>query len=173
MTLRPNHIFVIGGARSGKSGFAQSLAVGSGLAPTYLTTATAGDGEMARRIALHRAGRDARWTTAEEPLDLVAALAREAKVGRIVLVDCLTLWLSNVMFAGRDPTGEGTRLAQALPTLAGPMIFVSNEVGGGIVPDNKLARDFRDAQGRLNQSMAAACGEAFLVVAGLPLRLKG
>ena len=177
MTLRPNHTFVIGGARSGKSGFAQSLAESSaeasGLAPTYLATATAGDGEMARRIALHRAERDARWTTAEEPLDLVAALAREARADRIVLVDCLTLWLSNLMFASRDAEAEGARLAKALPMLAGPVIFVSNEVGGGIVPDNKLARDFRDAQGRLNQTMAAACAEAFFVVAGLPLRLKG
>ena len=168
-----NHTLVLGGARSGKSAFAQTRAEAADAELVYIATAHAGDAEMARRIARHRGERGPRWRTVEEPLELAARLGEEARAGRIVLVDCLTLWLSNIMFAGRDAEAEGTALAGALAALKGPVIFVSNEVGSGIVPDNVLARDFRDAQGRLNQRMAAACGSAFLIVAGLPLTLKG
>lgn len=167
-------ILVTGGARSGKSFFAQGLAEASGLTPVYLATAPAagGDTEMAARINLHRAARGPRWLLVEEPLELAAALAREARPDRAVLVDCLTLWLSNLMLAGLDFAALGAELAQTLPMLPGPVVFVTNEVGSGIVPDNRLARDFRDAQGRLNQIMAQACEAAVLVAAGLPVTLK-
>ena len=175
----PNTL-VIGGARSGKSRHAEALARGTGLERVYVATATPFDGEMRDRIALHRAARAADgWRTVEEPLALVDALRREAAPGRILLVDCLTLWLSNVMVeappeAARDAIeAASTALAAALADLAGPAVFVSNEVGWGIVPDNRLARDFRDAQGRLNQRMAENCGRVVLVAAGLPLVLKG
>ena len=171
---------VIGGARSGKSRHAEALARGTGLERVYLATATAWDDEMRERIATHRAMRAGDgWRTVEEPLALVEALRREAAPGRVLLVDCLTLWLTNVSLdAAPDRARDATEaacagLAAALPGLAGPAVFVSNEVGWGIVPDNRLARDFRDAQGRLNQRMAEACGRVTLVVAGLPLVLKG
>jgi adenosylcobinamide kinase/adenosylcobinamide-phosphate guanylyltransferase len=109
----------------------------------------------------------------EEPVDLVGALRREAAPARILLVDCLTLWLTNVMLGGLDVEAACSGLADAIPGLAGPAVLVSNEVGWGIVPDNRLARDFRDAQGRLNQRMAESCGRVVLVAAGLPLTLKG
>ena len=126
---------------------------------------------MTARIALHRARRPDGWLTAEAPLDLAQALA-EAPDGQPVLVDCLTLWLSNVLLAGRDPEAESDRLAAALAAPRGPWIAVANEVGLGIVPDNALARRFRDAAGRLNQAVAAVADEVLLVAAGLPLRLK-
>lgn len=173
--LVPAVDFVLGGARSGKSRLAQQRAENSGLAPVLVATATAGDDEMADRIARHRAERDARWQTVEEPLDLAGRLATEARPGRILVVDCLTLWLTNVMFApdGLDPDREGEGLAATLSGLAGPVLLVSNEVGLGIVPDNRLARTFRDHQGRLNQRIAAVADRVTFVVAGLPLVLKG
>ena len=165
-------LLVLGGARSGKSGFAQRAAEESGLQPLYLATGQAFDGEMAERIARHRGERGAHWGLCEEPLELVAALAREARPGRIVLVDCATLWLSNAMHRGRDVDAESALLAAALASPAAPVIVVSNEVGAGIVPDNAMARRFRDAQGRLNQMLAQACDRVVLVAAGLPLLLK-
>ena len=174
------HTLVIGGARSGKSRQAEALARSTGLERVYLATATPLDEEMRDRIALHRDARAADgWRTVEEPLALVDALRRESSPGRVVLVDCLTLWLTNVMLgapptAARDAVDEACAgLAAAVPALAGPAVFVSNEVGWGIVPDNRLARDFRDAQGRLNQRVAETCGRVILVAAGLPLVLKG
>jgi adenosylcobinamide kinase/adenosylcobinamide-phosphate guanylyltransferase len=164
--------FVFGGARSGKTRLAQGRAEASGLAPVLIATATAGDGEMAERIARHRAERGDRWTTVEEPLELADALGRTAGPGVIVMVDCLTLWLSNTMFADRDPEAAGDALAARLGTLAGPVLLVSNEVGLGIVPDNALARRFRDLQGRLNQKIAAVASRVTFVAAGLPLVLK-
>lgn len=165
-------LLVLGGARSGKSAYAQAVVERSGLERVLLATATAGDPEMAERISRHRADRDAGWRTVEEPLDLVAALASEAGPGRAVLVDCLTLWLSNLMLAGRDPEGDTARLAAAVRGAEGPVVLVSNEVGSGLVPDTPLGRRFRDAQGRLNAAAAQACEVAVLLVAGCPLVLK-
>ncbi|TDR94575.1 adenosylcobinamide kinase /adenosylcobinamide-phosphate guanylyltransferase [Enterovirga rhinocerotis] len=164
---------VLGGARSGKSAHAERLVRDSGLAPFYLATAEAGDAEMGERIALHRARRGPGWTTREEPLALAEALSAEAREGRAVLVDCLTLWLSNLVFAERDLDAETERLCTALGRLPAPVVLVSNEVGMGLVPETPLGRRFRDAQGRLNQAVAAAVPAVVFVAAGLPLRLKG
>jgi len=163
---------VLGCARSGKSRFAEQLACESGLARVYLATATAGDDEMRARIAHHRAQRGDGWRTAEEPLALVDALTREAGEGRVVLVDCLTLWLSNLMHAARDVEAETKALAEWLRDARHPVLLVSNEVGLGLVPETPLGRDFRDAQGRLNQTIAAAVPNVAFVAAGLPLWLK-
>jgi adenosylcobinamide kinase / adenosylcobinamide-phosphate guanylyltransferase len=162
-------VLVLGGARSGKSAYAERLVLESAPSAVYLATGTAGDGEMAERIRQHRARRGAAWTTVEEPLDLCGVLAGQA---RPVLVDCLTLWLSNLMHAGADIGAETDRLTALLPRLAGPVVFVSNEVGLGIVPDNALAREFRDHAGRLNQAVAAAVDAVIFLAAGLPLQLK-
>jgi adenosylcobinamide kinase/adenosylcobinamide-phosphate guanylyltransferase len=162
---------VLGGARSGKSRRAEALAEASGLALVYVATAEARDDEMAALIAHHRIHRNARWSTVEAPLDLAEALG-EAAPARLVLVDCLTLWLSNLLLAGRAIEAEIDRLCEALPSLAGPAILVSNEVGLGIVPDNALARAFRDHQGRLNQRVAALAERVEFMAAGLALRLK-
>jgi len=163
---------VLGGARSGKSAFAEKLIGDSGLAPVYLATASAGDDEMQARIAHHRARRGEGWTTIEEPLALTDALSREAADRRGVLVDCLTLWLSNLMLAGRDPERESRVLAEFLHAAPHLIILVSNEVGLGLVPDTPLGRRFRDAQGRLNQIVAAAVPNVVFIAAGLPLWLK-
>lgn len=163
---------VLGGARSGKSAHAESLVESQPGACIYLATATADDEEMRERIRRHRERRGARWETVEEPLEVTAALVRLAGPGRAVLVDCLTLWLSNLMAAGRDIDGEITGLASALSGLRGPAVLVSNEVGLGIVPDNALARGFRDHAGRLHQAVAAVVPVVTLVAAGLPLHLK-
>lgn len=163
---------VLGGARSGKSAWAEARAVESRLTPVYLATAEAGDEEMAARIAHHRARRGARWATVEEPLELAATLAAWAAPDRVVLVDCLTLWLANLMDAERDPEAEAERLLATLSALRGPVLLVANEVGLGIVPDNPLARAFRDAAGRLNQRVAAAAQHVVFLAAGLPLTLK-
>lgn len=162
---------VLGGARSGKSAHAEALVARADM-PIYLATAEARDGEMTERIRQHRARRGARWTTVEEPLDLTGRLAALAAPGRAVLVDCLTLWLSNLIGTGRDPDAAGAALVRALPALGGPVVFVANEVGLGIVPDNALARAFRDVAGRLNQEVAAAAERVVFVAAGLPLTLK-
>jgi adenosylcobinamide kinase/adenosylcobinamide-phosphate guanylyltransferase len=168
----PRATLVLGGARSGKSRYAEELARGSGLAPVYLATATAGDAEMAERIAAHRARRGDPWTTVEEPIRLAGALACTVGPGRVVVVDCLTLWIANLLGAGRDVAAASAELAGLLASLPGPAILVANEVGLGIVPENALARAFRDAAGRLNQEMAARCDRVVLVAAGLPLVLK-
>jgi adenosylcobinamide kinase/adenosylcobinamide-phosphate guanylyltransferase len=162
---------VIGGARSGKSRYAESLV--TALPPPWIYAATAQglDAEMAVRIETHRARRGAGWTTVEAPLDLAATLTAHGTAP--VLVDCLTLWLSNLMMADAPIEQELGRLAQALAKATGPMVLVANEVGSGIVPDNALARRFRDLQGSLNQRIAALADQVVLVVAGLPLSLKG
>ncbi len=165
---------VVGGARSGKSRNAEALALRTGLMPIYVATATAWDAEMQARITRHREDRaGAGWRTVEEPLALVEVLRREAVPGRVVLVDCLTLWLSNLMLGGHDTEHACSTLVAAVPDAAAPIFFVSNEVGWGVVPDHKLGRDFRDAQGLLNQAMAQVCDRVLLVAAGLPLVLKG
>ena len=169
----PNVTLILGGARSGKSRHAEALIESRPGPCVYLATAEAGDAEMAERIAAHKARRGGRWTTIEEPLDLVAALDRTCGPDRAVLVDCLTLWLSNLLGAGRDLDAEFERLLAALPGLGGPVVFVSNEVGLGIVPDNALARRFVDHAGRLHQRFAAAAQSVITITAGIPIQLKG
>lgn len=168
----PTRILVLGGQRSGKSRYAEQLVVAGGLIPVYLATATPGDEEMAARIAAHRARRGETWRTVEEPLDLAGALLRESGPGFHVLVDCLTLWLSNLVGAGRKVAAETEALLGALARVAGPVVLVSNEVGLGVVPDNALARRFADDLGILNQRVAAAVDGVVLMAAGLPLTLK-
>ncbi len=163
---------VLGGARSGTSAYAESLVEAAPGDAVYIATGVAGDAEMAARIEAHRARRGARWRTVEEPLDLVGALAREAVEGRVTLVDCLTLWLANLMAAGLDPVAEQGRLVGALGEFAAPVVVVANEVGLGIVPENALAREFRDHAGRLNQAVAGVAERVVFVAAGLPLTLK-
>ncbi|MBV9286451.1 MAG: bifunctional adenosylcobinamide kinase/adenosylcobinamide-phosphate guanylyltransferase [Hyphomicrobiales bacterium] len=172
LSIAARSVLVLGGARSGKSAYAQSLVEAAGSERLYLATAEAGDAEMAARIARHRADRAKGWTTLEEPLALAETLAAEARPARAVMVDCLTLWLSNLMLAGREVEGEVARLAGALRDLGGPVVLVSNEVGLGVVPDNALARAFRDAQGRLNREIALGCEAVVLVAAGLPTLIK-
>jgi adenosylcobinamide kinase / adenosylcobinamide-phosphate guanylyltransferase len=163
---------VLGGARSGKSRHAERLVVESGLRPVYLATAAALDEEMAARIAEHRARRGATWRTVEEPLDLAGALLRECAPVRAVLVDCLTLWLSNLMIADRPVRSEMTRLVELLPTLPGKLVLVSNEVGLGVVPTGAMARAFIDHAGWLHQTIAERADVVVFMAAGLPLHLK-
>lgn len=165
-------LLVLGGARSGKSRYAEARAVETGLECVYVATAEAGDAEMRARIAHHRAGRGDGWLTVEAPLDLVGAIDAHAGAHRVVLVDCLTLWLSNRMLAQADVQSAVPDVVAAIGRASGPVILVSNEVGWGIVPDNALARRFRDAAGFANQHVAAAVDEVQLVCAGLPLPLK-
>jgi adenosylcobinamide kinase/adenosylcobinamide-phosphate guanylyltransferase len=163
--------FIIGGARSGKSAHAERLVTAGPTPWTYIATAQAHDDEMRERIALHRSRRGEGWTTIDAPLDLAGAI--EALPGvRPILVDCLTLWLTNHMLADHDLEVECRRLADVLSRPRGPWFVVSNEVGQGIVPDNALARRFRDAAGRLNQQVAAVADTVLLMVAGLPLKVK-
>jgi adenosylcobinamide kinase/adenosylcobinamide-phosphate guanylyltransferase len=167
---------VLGGARSGKSRYAEGLVrthADAGSSPHYLATAQAWDAEMAARIAAHRAERTGQgWVTVESPLDLQGALAG-VPPGAPVLVDCLTLWVTNHLLAGSDMATEGAGLAAAIARHSGPVVAVANEVGLGIVPDNALARRFRDAAGRLHQDLAQQADRVVLVVAGLPLAIKG
>lgn len=164
--------FVLGGARSGKTGVALARARASGLAPMMVATAQAFDDEMASRIAAHRAERGAEWGLIEEPLDLARILREEARPDRILVVDCLTLWLTNTLFADRDVEAAITDLGRVFTAPAGPVILVSNEIGFGVVPDNALARRFRDLQGRLNREIAAVADRVTLVVAGLEMIVK-
>ena len=164
---------ILGGARSGKSALAERLAAESGLAVTYIATATAGDEEMARRIAHHRERRPAGWELREEPQRLAAALQDSAAPDRCLLVDCLTLWLNNVIADEALFLRERAALLAILPALPGRVILVSNEVGMGIVPLGELTRRYCDEAGRLNQELAQACNRVTLVTAGLPLMLKG
>ncbi|MCI0431692.1 MAG: bifunctional adenosylcobinamide kinase/adenosylcobinamide-phosphate guanylyltransferase [Rhodospirillales bacterium] len=173
MTALP-HTLVLGGARSGKSRYAEGLVIASGLERIYIATAQAWDEEMTIRITEHRRRRaEQGWRTVEEPLDLAATLVRETGAGHAVLVDCLTLWLNNVMLGGNDVDAAVGRLIDQLPSLPGAVVLVSNEVGLCIVPDTALGRRFRDAQGRLNQSLAATVPRVVFVTAGLPVVLKG
>ncbi|AOY00772.1 bifunctional adenosylcobinamide kinase/adenosylcobinamide-phosphate guanylyltransferase [Jeongeupia sp. USM3] len=179
---------ILGGARSGKSALAERLALASGRDIAVIVTATRhpGDAEMAARIAHHRARRPAGWTTVEAPLALADAIRREATPGRLVLVDCLTVWLANLLFsdgAEHPETGvialparlavERDALLAALAEVPGDVVLVANEVGLGIVPLGAINRAFVDEAGRLNQAVAALCDNAAFVAAGLPLMLKG
>ncbi len=167
----PRATLVLGGARSGKSRYAEALLAGHPGRRLYIATAEAGDAEMAERIRRHRARRGDAWEAVEAPLELPQVLA--AAGGAAVLVDCLTLWLSNLIHAGRDPEVATAALVEALAACRGPAVLVSNEVGWGIVPENALARTFRDAAGLMHQAVAAAADRVVLVAAGLPLVLKG
>lgn len=167
----PRVTLVLGGARSGKSRYAERLATEFSRESIYVATAQARDDEMAERIAGHRARRGSAWRTIEAPIDIVDALS-DAPKGIAVLVDCLTLWLSNLMETERDLAHEFARLADCLRAVAGPVILVANEVGLGIVPDNQLARRFRDQAGILNQTVAASADRVLFIAAGLPMRLK-
>lgn len=177
---------VFGGARSGKSAYAERLASASGKEVVYFATAAAGDAEMTARIAQHRAQRPQHWRTIEEPLALAAALAKWRAPQRLVLVDCLTLWLSNLMFSEGTqypdigmielPARSHEQRAALLDELAvdrGDVVLVSNEVGMGIVPWGAVTRSYADEAGRLNQSVAAVCDRVAFIAAGLPLMLKG
>lgn len=163
-------ILVTGGARSGKSAIAESRTLVLGSPAVYVATAQALDAEMVQRIAVHRARRGAQWRTHAEPLDLCGALALTDGAPR--LVDCLTLWLTNLILAERDWQAEAARLARTLAAQAAPVVLVTNEVGAGIVPENRLARVFRDAAGSLNQQVAQVADEVILAVCGLPVKVK-
>lgn len=165
--------FILGGARSGKSHFAESLVTASGLERHYVATGRAWDAEMNDRIAKHRNDRGDGWTTHEEPLDLVGALAVIDRPDRAVLVDCLTLWLTNLMMEERDIAAASAELCEFVAGARAHLVIVSNEVGLGIVPENRMARDFRDHAGRLHQMIAARATDVYFVAAGLPLKMKG
>src|ERR1700760_2773361 len=168
----PQLTLVLGGARSGKSRYAESAVMASPPPWLYVATAEAFDDEMTARIADHRERRGHDWRTIEAPLDLAGAIS-SAPASSTILIDCLTLWLSNLMFKERDIATEIERLEAAMIVRKVPIVLVSNEVGFGIVPDNPQARRFRDLQGRLNQRIAARAGRVRLVVAGLPLFVQG
>lgn len=167
-----SHLLVLGGARSGKSRYAQVRAEALSGELIYLATAQAFDQEMRERIALHRADRGARWSTVEEPLALAGAITAYSTPETVVLVDCLTLWASNLILAEQDTVAAAGGLMRSISIARGPVILVANEVGLGIVPDNALARGFRDVAGRINQDVAAAVEEVVMMFAGLPLLLK-
>jgi adenosylcobinamide kinase/adenosylcobinamide-phosphate guanylyltransferase len=162
---------ILGGARSGKSRYAERLVENAASRGTYCATAEAGDAEMAARIAAHRARRGPFWRTVEAPLALASTIAAAGPEGP-VLVDCLTLWLSNLLMAGKQPDAEAGVLCRALHDTVGPVVLVSNEVGMGLVPETPLGRHFRDAAGRLNQEIAALADRVVFIAAGLPLVLK-
>lgn len=168
---RPFLSLILGGARSGKSRAAEARIEALPAPWIYLATGSPGDGEMAERIARHRDRRGDGWVTREAPIDIVEVLD-EAPPGAPMLIDCLTLWLTNVMLAEYDVSGECDRLITRLEANDRPLVIVSNEVGLGIVPDNALARTFRDQAGLLHQRVAAVADEVVMMAAGLPLKLK-
>ena len=173
MTTLPPLTLVLGGAASGKSAFAEGLILATALAPVYIATAEAHDAEMDARIARHQAAREGRgWRNIEAPRDLSDALATLGP-GEAALIDCATLWLTNLLLADSDTDAAEAALWPALAAAPGPVVVVSNEVGAGIVPENALARRFRDLQGGFNRRCAARAGLVVAVMAGLPLVLKG
>jgi len=169
----PSSTLVLGGAASGKSLYAENLVRDSGGKPVYIATGQALDEEMQNKIALHSHRRGDQWRTVEEPLSLVDALKGNDSADAAILVDCLTLWLSNLTADGRDIVGETDKLAEALPYLSAPVVLVSNELGLGVVPQNAAARQFRNLHGVMNQSVAAAVEQVVFVTAGQPSILKG
>ena len=164
--------FVLGGARSGKSRFAESLVLERGAQSIYVATAEPVDDEMARRVEAHRARRGNAWRTVEAPIELAQAIGRESAPRACLLVECLTVWLGNLVHHGHDVDAAVNALLESLAAAPGPVVLVANEVGLGIVPDNAMARDFRDHAGRLNQAVARAAGTVWFVSAGIPLTLK-
>jgi adenosylcobinamide kinase/adenosylcobinamide-phosphate guanylyltransferase len=173
-TNLPQATLVLGGARSGKSQYAEDLVEGADASGglIYVATAQAYDNEMHERIAIHQRRRGDRWSTIDAPLDLNMALKSDACCSRAVLVDCLTLWITNLMMAGKNVSREIDELCVTIPTLTARVVFVSNEVGQGIVPDNEMAREFRDHAGQAHQQLAAICNRVVFVTAGLPQILK-
>lgn len=169
--MLPKISLVLGGAASGKSVYAENLVLSMGLTPIYIATAQSFDDEMAAKIADHKKARDARWQTIEVPIDVARALAT-CTPDQAVLIDCATLWLSNILLADHDLEARCADLMAALQDCEAPVVIVSNEVGQGVVPDNALARRFRNAQGRLNQQIAGLADHVVAVMAGLPLTLK-
>lgn len=172
--MLPQATLVLGGARSGKSQYAEDLVEGADASGglVYVATAQAYDNEMKDRIAIHQRRRGERWSTMDAPLDLNMALKSDACCSRAVLVDCLTLWITNLMMAGKNVSREIDELCVTIPTLTARVVFVSNEVGQGIVPDNEMAREFRDHAGQAHQQLAAVCNRVVFVTAGLPQILK-
>jgi adenosylcobinamide kinase / adenosylcobinamide-phosphate guanylyltransferase len=166
-------ILVLGGARSGKSAFAERLIDETGLEKAYLATGQAFDDEMKRRVGTHQNRRGPEWKLIEEPIDIAAALAKICDSKTAVLLDCLTLWVTNLMMVEKNVLSECDMLTKALRSLAGTIVLVSNEVGQGIVPDNAMARAFRDYAGLLHQKIAGIADEVYFVTAGLPQKLKG
>ncbi len=173
MIPSPKIVLVLGGARSGKSAFAEGLVDASGLSKVYVATGQAFDREMSDRIDIHKARRGAEWNNVEDPFDLAGVLEKASASDKSVLVDCLTLWVTNLMLEDKDVLAESNLLIEMLPRLSGQIILVSSEVGMGIVPDNYMARAFRDHAGRLHQMIAAIADEVYFVAAGLPLKMKG
>jgi adenosylcobinamide kinase/adenosylcobinamide-phosphate guanylyltransferase len=168
------HVLVLGGARSGKTGFAERLAMRSGQRPAYLATAEALDEEMRERVRTHKQQRGSAFATIEAPIELSAALVRAAREHDVILVDCLTLWITNMIVANRNVAAAVDELIATLGQIESTrVILVSNEVGLGIVPDNAMARMFRDLAGSAHQRLAEICEDAYFVVAGLPMVLKG
>lgn len=174
MALMNGHFLILGGARSGKTSFAERLALQLSTHPAYLATAEALDDEMRLRVSAHQSQREGRFTTFEEPVMLADTLEGAAGRHDVVLVDCLTLWMSNLLGAEINVTEALDDLVDALEGMADTrVILVSNEVGQGIVPDNALARAFRDLAGAAHQRLAGLCGNVYFVTAGLPMALKG
>ena len=171
MTL-PKLTLVLGGAASGKSSFAENLILQASSAPLYVATAQVFDDEMAEKVARHREIRGDIWKTIEEPIEVAVAL-KAVKTDQPALIDCATLWLTNLILGEHDVADHTSRLFRAIADYAGPIVIVSNEVGQGIVPDNALSRRFRNAQGQLNQQIAGQADTVIAVMAGLPLVLKG
>ena len=170
--LECNSILVTGGAKSGKSKFAENLLLKSNKSLIYLATATATDAEMTERIKKHRARRDERWTTIEEPESIVEVIEHHAASETAILVDCITLWLTTLMVNDKRIEAETERLVSFIPKLPGAIVFVTNELGTGLVPEAEMARKFRDYSGHLNQELARVCDAAYLVVAARPILLK-
>ncbi len=168
------HVLVLGGARSGKTAFAERLALRAGVKPAYLATAEALDVEMRDRVASHKASRGHRFATIEEPVALADALIIASASHDVILVDCLTLWITNLLLANEDVAKHVGELVAVLVQLkAAKIVLVSNEVGLGIVPDNAMARTFRDLAGAAHQRLAEICDDVYFIVAGLPMTLKG
>lgn len=170
--MLPALSFILGGAASGKSTFAEDLILNSGLSPLYIATSRIWDVETKNRVDVHKARRDERWTTTETAFDLAPALA-DATAQNAVLIDCATMWLTNHLLEDHDLDAVQSDLLGAIKTCKAPIVIVSNEVGQGIVPENALSRQFREAQGRLNITLAAQADLAVQVIAGLPNVLKG
>ena len=168
------HVLVLGGARSGKTGFAERLAMRMGSKPVYLATATALDSEMRERVRTHQAQRAGNFTTLEEPLDVPSAIVSAAKGHDVILMDCITLWITNMLEANIDVAAAVEELYSVLNDVdTSRVILVSNEVGLGIVPDNPLGRSFRDLAGAAHQRLAEICDDVYFIAAGLPLVMKG